>query len=97
MEVKIQAIKFDAKASLNAFIEKKMTKLERFYDGITTAEVTLKVVKPETSENKEAEVKLIAPHLELFASKVSDTFEQSIDECAAALERQLIKAKEKKQ
>ena len=97
MEVKIQAIKFDAKASLNAFIEKKITKLERFYDGITTAEVTLKVVKPETSENKEAEVKLIAPHLELFASKVSDTFEQSVDECAAALERQLIKAKEKKQ
>ena len=97
MEVKIQAIKFDAKASLNAFIEKKITKLERFYDGITTAEVTLKVVKPETSENKEAEVKLTAPHLELFASKVSDTFEQSIDECAAALERQLIKAKEKKQ
>ena len=97
MEVKIQAIKFDAKASLNAFIEKKMTKLERFYDGITTAEVTLKVVKPETSENKEAEVKIIAPHLELFASKVTDTFEQSVDECAAALERQLIKAKEKKQ
>ena len=97
MEVKIQAIKFDAKASLNAFIEKKMTKLERVYDGITTAEVTLKVVKPETSENKEAEVKIIAPHLELFASKVTDTFEQSVDECAAALERQLIKAKEKKQ
>ena len=64
---------------------------------IDGAALELKVVKPETSENKEAEVKLIAPHLELFASKVSDTFEQSIDECATALERQLIKAKEKKQ
>ena len=97
MEVKVQAIKFDAKPSLNAFIEKKMAKLERFYDGIATIEVTLKVVKPETSDNKEAEVKLTAPHLELFASKISDTFEQSVDECATALERQLIKAKEKKQ
>ena len=97
MEVKIQAIKFDATAKLTEFITKKMNKLERFYEGIELVEVTLKVVKPETSDNKEVEVKLIAPHLDLFASKVSDTFEQSADECAEAIQRQLIKAKEKKQ
>jgi putative sigma-54 modulation protein len=97
MEVKIQAIKFDATAKLKEFITKKMNKLERFYEGIELVEVTLKVVKPETSDNKEVEVKLIAPHLDLFASKVSDTFEQSADECAEAIQRQLIKAKEKKQ
>ncbi len=97
MEVKIQAIKFDATAKLKEFITKKMNKLERFYEGIELVEVTLKVVKPETSDNKEVDVKLIAPHLDLFASKVSDTFEQSTDECAEALQKQLIKAKEKKQ
>lgn len=96
MEVKIQAIKFDATAKLQDFIQKRLQKLDRFYDGIATIDVTLKVVKPETSNNKEAEVKLIAPHVELFASKISDSFEQSIDECADALQRQLIKAKEKK-
>ena len=96
MEVKIQAIKFDATVKLQDFIQKRLQKLDRFYDGIATIDVTLKVVKPETSNNKEAEVKLIAPHLELFASKISDSFEQSIDECADALQRQLIKAKEKK-
>ena len=96
MEIKIQAIKFDATAKLQEFIQKRLSKLDRFYDGISTIDVTLKVVKPETSNNKEAEVKLIAPHLELFADKISDSFEQSIDECADALQRQLIKAKEKK-
>ncbi|MBO4369729.1 MAG: ribosome-associated translation inhibitor RaiA [Paludibacteraceae bacterium] len=96
MEIKIQAIKFDATAKLQEFIQKRLSKLDRFYDGISTIDVTLKVVKPETSNNKEAEVKLIAPHLELFADKISDSFEQSVDECADALQRQLIKAKEKK-
>ncbi|MBP5319258.1 MAG: ribosome-associated translation inhibitor RaiA [Paludibacteraceae bacterium] len=96
MEVKIQAIKFDATAKLQDFIQKRLQKLDRFYDGIATIDVTLKVVKPETANNKEAEVKLIAPHLELFADKISDSFEQSVDECADALQRQLIKAKEKK-
>ena len=52
MEVKIQAIKFDATAKLKEFITKKMSKLERFYEGIELVEVTLKVVKPETSDNK---------------------------------------------
>jgi putative sigma-54 modulation protein len=33
---------------------------------------------------------------EFFASKVADSFEQAIDECAEAIERQILKAKEKK-
>ena len=48
MEVRIQAIHFDATAQLESFIQKKVTKLNRFHDGIMEAEVTLKVVKPET-------------------------------------------------
>ncbi len=96
MEVLIQAIKFDATEKLQEFIQKKMNKLERFYDGITNIEVTLKVVKPETAANKEAAVKVTAPHVELFASKIADSFEEAIDLCAEALQRQMAKAKEKK-
>ena len=96
MEVLIQAIKFDATEKLQEFIQKKMNKLERFYDGITNIEVTLKVVKPETAANKEAAVKVTAPHVELFASKIADSFEEAIGLCAEALQRQMEKAKEKK-
>jgi putative sigma-54 modulation protein len=34
-------------------------------------------------------------HGECFAEKESDTFEESIDECVKALEKQLVKTKEK--
>ncbi|HCF80452.1 MAG TPA: RNA polymerase subunit sigma-54, partial [Porphyromonadaceae bacterium] len=33
---------------------------------------------------------------EAFASKVADTFEEAIDLCAEALEKQILKTKEKK-
>ena len=52
MDVRIQAIHFDATAQLEAFIQKKVSKLEQYFDGIILAEVTLKVVKPETVKNK---------------------------------------------
>ena len=34
MEVRIQSIHFDASEQLQAFIQKKVAKLERFYDDI---------------------------------------------------------------
>ena len=77
MEVRIQSIHFDASERLQAFIQKKAQKLERFYDDIKKVEVSLKVVKPETAENKEAGVKVLVPNGEFYASKVCDTFEEA--------------------
>ena len=56
MEVKIKAIHFDATTKLEEFINKKAQKLARRNEAIATFEVTLKVVKPETSMNKEAAI-----------------------------------------
>ena len=95
MEVRIQAIHFDASEKLQEFIQKKVAKLEKFCDDIKKVEVSLKVVKPETVMNKEAGVKVLALNGEFFAEKVSDTFEESVDECVDALSKQLTKAKEK--
>ena len=97
MDVRIQAIHFDATAQLESFIQKKVSKLSRFHDGIMEAEVTLKVVKPETSMNKEVGLKLLlAGNEDLFSCKVADTFEEAVDMAAEALERQLEKTKKKK-
>jgi len=95
MEIKIQSIHFDATEALEKFIQKKVAKLEQFYDDILEAEVVLKVVKPETVLNKEALVKIKVSGNELFASKLSDTFEESVDVAVEALEKQLLKFKEK--
>ena len=92
MEVKIKAIHFDATENLQEFINKKAQRLARRNEEVTEFNVTLEVVKPKTSMNKEASIKLIIPNREdLFASKVADTFEEAIDLCIDALERQLEK------
>ncbi len=97
MVAKINAVHFDISEHLESFIHKKVDKLYRRFDFISEAEVTLKVVKPESAMNKEAQIKLHVPSSpELFASKTCDTFEEAVDECLEALERQLVKHKEKK-
>ncbi len=94
MKIRIQALHFDATEQLKAFIEKKLNKLTRFSDDILEAEVFLKVVKPEVANNKEASVRLITKGKELFAEKTTNTFEESIDVCCAALKHQLEKRKD---
>lgn len=96
MELTIQAINFEATGKLKEFVEKKIKKLERFNDGIINADVVMRVVKPEAAKNKEVTVKLNLNNGEAFAEKVGDTFEEAIDLCAEALEKQIFKTKEKK-
>lgn len=94
METKIKAIHFDITDKLVEFINKKVDKMTRRFEAVTEVEVTLKVVKPETSMNKEAGMKMVIPQAaDLFASKTADTFEEAIDLCLDALERQLEKNK----
>ena len=96
MELNIQAIKFEPTQKLQDFVQKKVGKLEKFSDEIRKVEVSLKVVKPETSMNKEAAIRVFAG-TELYADKVCDTFEEAIDSCLDALLKQLEKMKEKLQ
>ncbi|MDR1591287.1 MAG: ribosome-associated translation inhibitor RaiA [Prevotellaceae bacterium] len=91
MNIAIQAIKFSVADKLTAYIEKKVGKLDKFYNAITDAEVVLKVVKPETAENKEVQITLLGSNVKLFASKQADSFEQAVSECVIALEKQIKK------
>ncbi len=95
MDIKIQAIHFDADAALVDFIEEKINKLNQFFDHIIGAEVYLKVDKAESHDNKIVEIKILIPGKDLFASKQCGSFEESVDECVGALKKQVIKHKEK--
>jgi len=95
MEITIQAIRFEASKKLEDFIQKKVNRLSKFNEDVHLADVTLKVVKPESNENKDASVKLHLSGTEFFAQEVADTFEEAIDKCVAKLERQVVKHKEK--
>mgnify|MGYP002747641066 FL=1 len=95
MEIKIQAIHFDATEQLHVFIEKKVVKLEKSYEHIQKVDVLLKVVKPATAMNKAASLTITVPGNKLFVEKTCDTFEESIDQCVDAMRMQLTKFKEK--
>ena len=95
MEVKIQSIHFDATEKLQAFVEKKVAKVEKSYEDIQKVEVQLKVVKPATALNKEASLTVTVPGTTLFVEKTCDSFEESVDQCVDSMKVQLTKFKEK--
>ncbi len=95
-DLRFQALHFDATDQLKEFAEKKITKLGRLSDEITGAETILKLIKPDTAQNKEASIRLYLPGEDLFAEKTADTFEEAIDLSIDALKRQLEKRKEQR-
>jgi putative sigma-54 modulation protein len=96
MEIIINSVHFTTDKKLVDFVNKKVNKLDTFFDGIINAEVTLKVLKPEAAKNKIAEIKISIPsNGYLFAKKQADTFEEATDLAVDALRKQLGKFKEK--
>lgn len=96
MEVKIQAIHFDASENLRNFIYKKTDRLERRYPAVASMDFKLSVVKPEQAMNKEVVLTLNQPGDQFVATKIADTFEEAVDLCLEAVEKMLSKAKDKK-
>ncbi|WP_077196154.1 ribosome hibernation-promoting factor, HPF/YfiA family [Prevotella ihumii] len=95
MEIMIKSIHFDTTEKLEAFINKKVEKLEKSYEDIQKVEVQLKVEKPATAMNKTTSISISAPGHSFFVEKTCDTFEEGVDMCVDAMKVQLTKAKEK--
>ena len=96
MEIKKQAINFDADSKLMEFIDKKLGKLETFYDKIESTDVRLRLEQTGQVQDKVAEIKVKVPGFTLVAKETSKTFEESVDLGASSLRRQLLKYKSKK-
>lgn len=97
METRINAVHFDIAEKLEQFINKKADKLAHRNPSVDVLEFTLKVEKPETAMNKVAIVRAIVPNVdEVVADKKADSFEEAIDLCLEAIDRQLEKLKNRK-
>ena len=97
MEVRVQAIHFEIADRLSTFINKKAERLARHNTSISTVDVNLRVVKPETAMNKEATIQVSVPqHDDLAASKTANTFEEAVDLAIDAIDKQLEKKKERR-
>jgi putative sigma-54 modulation protein len=95
MKVSIKSIHFKADSRLEQFIEKKVSKLSGIYEGVLGSDITLKVDKAETKDNKIAEIRLQVPGYDLYAKKQCDTFEEATDTAVSAIKKQLEKLKGK--
>ena len=95
MKLQMHSIHFDADVKLLDFIQKKVDKLETFYDRIIDGEVFLRVENDDSKENKIVEIKLNGPRNQFFSKEKSRTFEAAVDEAVEGLRRQLKKHKEK--
>jgi putative sigma-54 modulation protein len=61
MNIQVNTVHFTADQKLTDFVNKKVAKLDTYFEGIIGAEIIMKVVKPETANNKVAEIKLSIP------------------------------------
>lgn len=95
MKLNTQAVNFEMAERLEKHIEKKTRRYEKLLTPSAEMNIRMTVVKPETNLNKETTIRIIGIGQELFAQKTCDTFEQGIDECLEALEKQVEKAKDK--
>jgi ribosomal subunit interface protein len=93
MEIRVQSVKFDADKKLKDFITKKISKLDRFFDGIIAAEVALSLTADH--DNKKVSIRLEVPGHDLIVERNRKTFEEGINLCVDALKIQIKKMKEK--
>ena len=94
MEIRVQSIKFNADQKLLDFIEKKFSRIEKFYDAVTGVDVALSLLPDH--ENKNVKVQVSIPGNTIVVEKNAKTFEDAVVDCADILKEKLVKAKEKK-
>ena len=96
MKVVVNAVKFTPDERLQNFVNDKVGKIERLLPEALQADVSLKVDKPETNNNKIAEIRLVVRGKDLFVTKQADSFEEAVMLSIDALKTQIDKFKEKK-
>lgn len=94
MEIRIQSLKFDADQKLIDYVEKKVAKIERFDDNITSAEVVLSLM--EKPDNKSVKLQVAVPGETLVAERTAKTFEEAVTEAVDVMKERLVRNKEKK-
>jgi putative sigma-54 modulation protein len=95
MKLQMQSVHFDADKKLLDFIQKKMDKLDTFYDKIIDGDVILRIDNDDEKGNKAVNLKINIPGSTLIAKENAETFEEAIDEGVENLKNQLKKTKEK--
>lgn len=96
MKLQVHSIHFDADRKLIDFIQKKLDKLDRFYDRVIDGEVFLRL-NNEGTDNKTVVVKLNVPGDQIMVTEKARTFEAATDLAVDTLSTKLKRFKAKLQ
>jgi putative sigma-54 modulation protein len=95
MKITVQSIHFSADVKLLDFIQRKVDKLDQYFDQIISGEVYLKLENVDDEANKISEIKLVVPGITMFAKEQCKTFEEATDLSIESLIKQITKHKDK--
>ena len=96
MNVNIHTVHFDADSKLISHIEKKISKLNQFHDGIVSVDVYLKLDNvAHAIKDKVVEIKALVPKHDFFVKDSSKSFEESFENAMDALITQVKRHKDK--
>ncbi len=95
MKVNVQAVNFNVDRKLVDFLNIRLEKLQQFYDKIVGIDVSLRTENTSDKENKSVDIIVRIPGDDLVVKKTAKPFEEAADLGADALERLLVKRKEK--
>lgn len=96
MKVNIQSVHFNADNKLLEFINKKVNKLETYYDKVIDSEVILSLDQLGTQvKDKVVTIKTKIPGTILVAKETSKKFEEAVDLASESIRKQLEKIKGK--
>ena len=93
MKMDIQTLSFRANDALIDFAEGKINKLEQYSEKVMEAQMTLKIGRSGTRQNKYCQIRLVIPGYDLFTSKQCEPFEEAILKTSEALKQQMYRWK----
>ncbi|MBQ7517997.1 MAG: ribosome-associated translation inhibitor RaiA [Bacteroidales bacterium] len=94
MTINVQSIKFDADAKLLEFTEKKVSKLDKFYDPVLSVDVKFSLLSD--NANKNVRMNVAVPGTSVVVERNANSFETAVNECVDILKEKLTRMKEKR-
>ena len=91
--ITIKTLKFDAGEKLSAFVEKKVSRLEKFCEGKTDK---ILVSLENLKEGKSAKIQIAMPGDSLVIERKADTFENAVTASVDAMKERISRSKNRK-
>ena len=92
--INIKSLKFDADEKLLDFTEKKVGKVEKFFDNLGNIDVTFSLLPD--AQNKCVKLQTHMPGEDIVIERNANTFEEAVTDAADALKEKIVRIKEKK-